>query len=134
MKQKPTKAELDFNFRLKKVLIKYPYLKKENQKVFKHHYGWYILDVYIGSLRLGFEIDGGYHWNSKQLDRDLKRDSFFDSQDIKLIHFPNSKLNSSGKRKHIEYEIELIIEKRIGELRSIRPLQYIKLKQRLEKA
>ena len=128
MRQHPTKEEISFIKRIKKVLKeKYPYLHIKQQAVFQHPFGYYIVDSYLPQLRLGFEIDGGYHWNSKQLDKDLKRDYFFDSNDVLLIHIPNSKLNNQRKRKGIEIFIEKIIEKRIGEVRQKAPLKYKKL-------
>lgn len=129
MKNNPTQSELLFYKRLKKVLKEhYPYIRPYVQHPFSHPRGWYIIDFYLGSIRLGFEIDGGYHWNNKQLDKDLERDSFFDSKDIKLMHIPNTRIDNQRKRKSIENKLKEIIEKRIGEIRKITPSKYNKLR------
>lgn len=80
---------------------------------FSHEYGFYIVDFYIGALKLGFEIDGGYHWGDKQINKDLKRDEFFlRNKNILLVHIPNSRLDSNRKRKSFKKELIEILKKR----------------------
>jgi len=109
-----TKAEIKFKRIILQVLrTNFPvYRHSLNTQVrFNHPRGFYIVDFYIGQLKVAFEIDGGYHWNSNQIDRDLKRDHFLNTQHrIVIKHIPNNDILKGGRRKKkmIQDVIQLI--------------------------
>lgn len=65
-------------------------IKYYSQYPFKTKTSFIIVDFYIPSCRLVFEIDGAYH--DKQLKKDKNRDLFLSIKGIKVIRFNNSKV------------------------------------------
>ena len=114
-----TPAETEFKRLLLRHLRKYfpeYYGSVSTQVPFKHPRGFYIVDFYIGPLKLAFEIDGGYHWGSSQLDKDLARDHFLNTEHFILVkHIANEDVlvNGPGKRRMVS-DIILLISKRIA--------------------
>ena len=117
LKRNQTKEELKFYRILKKcVESNFPELTHGigKQVPIRHPRGFYVLDFYIGSIKMAFEIDGGYHWKSKQLDKALKRDSFLEYyKNIKVLHLPNSDINNKRYKKRLILLITERIQKRI---------------------
>ncbi len=60
--------------------------------------GRYIADFYIPSAHLAIELDGSQHFEEKGLAYDSARDSFFASQGILVLRYPNNEVtqNFSG--------------------------------------
>jgi len=98
LKHNQTKEEIIFFKILTQVLkSSFPYFVGcvGKQVPVTHRKGFFILDFYIAKIRTAFEIDGGYHWNSEQLDKDLRRDSILEKEkNIIALHFPNSDIFS----------------------------------------
>jgi len=109
LKGNQTKEELKFGRILKKCLQEnFPELQHcyGKQIPIRHPRGFYILDFYIGAIKLGFEIDGGYHWGDKQLDKDLKRDNFLKSEkSIILRHIPNIAVYNKKLKKELKKDL-----------------------------
>lgn len=69
-------------------------------KKFRRQYGVgkYFLDFYCPEMRLGIELDGSTHDNPESFKKDIERENFITSQNIKVIRFLNkdvlSNLNS----------------------------------------
>lgn len=83
------------------------------QVLLRHDKGFYILDFYIGKIKLAFEIDGKYHWGDKQLDKDLKRDTFLEnSKNIMMVHISNNRVLNKKKKKLLKEELIQLIDAR----------------------
>jgi len=67
-------------------------IKYYSQYPFKTKTSFIIVDFYIPSCRLVFEIDGSYH--DKQLKKDKNRDLFLSIKGIKVIRFKNSEVKN----------------------------------------
>ena len=122
LKLNQTKEEIKFFHLLQRCLIEnFPELQHhiDKQVPIEHSRGFYILDFYIGSLKLCFEIDGGYHWSDKQLDKDLKRDHFLISEkSIIVYHIPNSAVATNKSRRKLKPKlIEWIRRRKITKKR-----------------
>jgi len=117
LKRNQTREELKFYRLLKRCILEnFPHMQHcvGKQVPISHPRGFYILDFYIGTLRLAFEIDGKYHWNDKQLDKDLKRDSFLKyEKSIIVHHIPNVDLNRSRFKRELRLKVRKWIEDRI---------------------
>ena len=116
LKQNQTKAERKFKrFLLRCLKDNFPTLGFCTQVPIRHDRGFYILDFYIGRLKMAFEIDGEYHWQSNQLDKDLKRDAFLQKERyIKVYHIPNKDILRGGKRhKALQENLIIWIKNRI---------------------
>lgn len=115
LKHAQTKAEIRFFHILQRVIKEfYPDYRDSVQKQvpIRHSKGFFIIDFYIGALQIGFEIDGGYHWQSHQLDQDLRRDEILHKEKhIKLYHFGNDTV--LGRPKEIRERLVYAIDKRI---------------------
>ena len=116
LKRNQTPSELKFYKLLKECIAEnFPelvgYVGK--QVPISHPRGFYILDFYIGRIKIAFEIDGGYHWSDKQLGKDLKRDSFFEyKKNIKMHHIPNNDLKRGKRKKELKEKLIFWIKKR----------------------
>ena len=55
--------------------------------------GNYIADFYIASAKVIIEIDGSQHYESKGLERDKERDSYFLGIGIKVLRYTNIDIN-----------------------------------------
>lgn len=115
LRQNQTPSELRFKHLLSDLAREtFPSLSYFKQSPFRHDKGFYIVDFLLPHLKLGFELDGGYHF--KQIDKDLKRDYFFMSKNIVLYHFPNSFILRKGKLKRLAVKsiVAYIIAKHMG--------------------
>lgn len=86
MRKDPTEGELCFKQILKYFDIKFNsqhVIETNNSKVF-------ILDFYVKSMKLCFEIDGGYHKLDDQIKKDKIRDAELCKLGISTIRFANS--------------------------------------------
>jgi len=118
LKQHQTKAERKFfKLLLRCLRDNFPELPPGAgvQVPIRHSRGFYVLDFYIGCIKLAFEIDGGYHWQNNQLDRDLKRDATLQKEKhIRVYHIPNRDALASGaRRKILEQKLIVWIKNRI---------------------
>ena len=52
-------------------------------------FGPYILDFYCHELRLAIELDGGQHYEPKQLAHDAHRTAFLQDRGLRVIRFTN---------------------------------------------
>ena len=71
--------------------------RKMNNLKFQRQYGVgpYILDFFCPQIRLAVELDGDYHQN--EVDYDKERELFLQDKDIKVIRFWNEEvLNNLG--------------------------------------
>jgi len=84
LKYRATHYELLFKTLLDALSIKY-----EFQKVM---WGNKIVDFYLPDYRIIIEIDGGYHNNLVQKNKDLKRDTNFCLGGLKVIRFTNQEV------------------------------------------
>jgi very-short-patch-repair endonuclease len=76
------------NKMVRKIAVKYFGFKMKVEKV----YVPYILDIYIPSIRVGIEIDGGVH--DRQFGYDNRRDQFlFDQYGIRMFRFTNAQVH-----------------------------------------
>jgi very-short-patch-repair endonuclease len=93
------------------------------QHAIPHHKGFYIIDFYIGKLKVGFEIDGGYHWKDTQLNKDLHRDEFLRTEHgVCIYHFPNSRVleePASVKEELIKILRQRVAAKRLYKIRKM---------------
>ncbi len=55
----------------------------------QHPIGVYILDFYCHRLRLSIEVDGGYHLNADQKEKDRNRTTYLKDMGIKELRFWN---------------------------------------------
>ncbi|MBR3509449.1 MAG: DUF559 domain-containing protein [Lachnospiraceae bacterium] len=72
----------------------YDFLKKlpfsvNRQKVI----GNYIVDFYIAKAKVVIEVDGSQHYESKGLEKDKERDSYFREIGIKVLRYTNLDIN-----------------------------------------
>lgn len=75
-------------------------LKRSAQKQYKIHVGKkiYFLDFYLPKYKIAIEVDGGYHANQAQIDKDKSRDSDLRSIGIITMRIPNEDVWSLYKR------------------------------------
>lgn len=70
-KKAPTRAERSFRALLRSVGVKFI-----PEKVIYNKKSFYIIDFYIPDRRLCIELDGGYHNEPEQKEKDVKRDKY----------------------------------------------------------
>jgi very-short-patch-repair endonuclease len=58
----------------------------------QHPISRYVLDFYYHKLRLSIEIDGGYHLQKEQREKDLERTDYLKSLGISEIRFTNKQI------------------------------------------
>lgn len=92
LKQKP----LDFKFRRQHLIHRY------------------ILDFYCHKLRLSIEVDGGYHLNAEQKEKDKERTTYLDSVGIKEIRFSNKEVKANIEKVQSIIEDELSRDTPLG--------------------
>ena len=90
----------DYSQKLRKDMTKeerhlwYDFLKKlpftvNRQKVICN----YIVDFYIAKAKVVIEVDGSQHYESKGLEKDKERDSYFREIGIKVLRYTNLDIN-----------------------------------------
>jgi len=68
----------------------------------------YILDFYCHKKRLPIEIDGGYHANENQREKDLVRTSYLKKIGINEIRFSNDQIFNQLKEVKLAIRSELL--------------------------
>lgn len=58
----------------------------------QHPFGSFVLDFYCHKLRISIEVDGEYHLNSEQRERDAERTSYIESLGITEYRFTNKEI------------------------------------------
>ena len=73
----------------------------------QHPINKYILDFYCHRKRLSIEIDGGYHLNIEQKEKDNERTKYLKSVGIKEVRFTNKQVMGDKEKivKQIEAEL-----------------------------
>ncbi|MDR0828744.1 MAG: endonuclease domain-containing protein [Prevotellaceae bacterium] len=69
--------------------------KKVNQLKFRRQHPLkvgFILDFYCAEIKLGIEIDGGYHSEKEQQERDAERTKIINQYEIRIIRFTNDEV------------------------------------------
>jgi len=71
--------------------------------------GPYVVDFICHAARLAIEIDGGQHFESKQEQRDARRDAYLASKGFRVLRFNNYDvmINRQGVLETIAAAIEL---------------------------
>jgi very-short-patch-repair endonuclease len=70
--------------------------KIEGQKFRRQHpIGRFILDFYCHALKLGIEIDGGYHQGFMQKEYDKERTDLLETEEITVIRFENQDITDN---------------------------------------
>lgn len=54
--------------------------------------GTFILDFYAKKIKLGIEVDGGYHSTKEMQLKDLNRNKYFSNLGIHMLHFSNAEI------------------------------------------
>lgn len=91
-------------------LIVWEYLKQKRGKLKfrrQHPINAYILDFYCHQLRLAIEIDGKYHLNKEQREKDKDRTAYLNSMGIEVIRFANEMVLANFEE--VVYKIDSII-------------------------
>ncbi len=60
----------------------------------QHPIAGYVLDFYCHKLKLSIEIDGGYHLNKEQKEKDIARTAYLNSVGITEYRFTNQEILS----------------------------------------
>lgn len=76
----------------------------------QHPMNIYILDFYCHQLKLGIEVDGGYHLEPEQKARDEERTGIIESFQVKIIRFNNEEVltDISGVLKRLKEFIDTL--------------------------
>lgn len=93
--QRATKYEKDFSLFLVKNKIKFEFQKivpiTMDSKIVK----FFICDFYIPKKKLIIEIDGDYHLNREQVEKDRIKDYYLQGLKYKVIRIKNSEIENS---------------------------------------
>lgn len=84
-----TKAELLFKSNLDLYEIEY-----EFQKEIITRKSFIVADFYIPALRLMVELDGGYHFNKEQKEKDRQKDIEYRSRGFKILRMQNERVST----------------------------------------
>lgn len=105
LKKRPTEAEMVF----KDCLISAPMynrrlLRSDKKRIFQYPIpvsnSFYILDFFIESLSLGFEINGGIHNTTKGIEKDSRRrQQLEDEWGISVVDLDNQYVLANGRDK-----------------------------------
>jgi len=57
--------------------------------------GKYIVDFYCHSAQLAVEIDGGQHFDTERMQKDIKRTKMLNSYGIKVLRFTNNEIDNN---------------------------------------
>lgn len=58
----------------------------------QHPAGAFVLDFYCASARLTIEVDGEYHADPAQIERDRRRDAWLASRDVRVLRVPAAEI------------------------------------------
>ena len=78
----------------------------------QYRIGKYILDFYAPSLKLAIEIDGGHHYEDREIEYDQMRTKFLNEKGIAVLRFTNADVDRDLKG------VVLSINNAISELKS----------------
>ena len=69
--------------------------------------GNYIVDFYCAKANLVIELDGSQHYEEVNMNKDIERTKFLESQGLKVIRIPNSEINNNfrGVCEYIDIEV-----------------------------
>ena len=83
LRNKGTSAEAE--------LWKYISNKKLEGRKFRrqHSVGYFILDFYCPSEKLGIELDGEHHYWQEGIDEDIKKEMYLKKHSIRVLRFEN---------------------------------------------
>ena len=91
-----------------KILWEYLKTKSSATKFRRQHpIGGYVLDFYCHNLRLSIEIDGRYHLEKEQKEKDKERTNYLSNVGIKEIRFSNEEV--TNKFQQIKERIDSIL-------------------------
>ena len=68
----------------------------------QHPVGAFVLDFYCEELKVAIEIDGGYHLDPRQRERDTERQDVLESRGIRFIRIP-AELVATDRTRIIHY-------------------------------
>lgn len=99
--KKQTDSEKRFKIFLNRIGVKY-----EFQKIIFYDSSFYIVDFYLPSRKIVFEIDGGYHNSKEQKSKDNKRTGIIKNYGVKKVYrFTNEETTNTSecvsRLKHI---------------------------------
>ncbi|WP_298951923.1 endonuclease domain-containing protein [uncultured Nonlabens sp.] len=77
----------------------------------QHPFNLYILDFYCHKLRLGIEVDGGYHFTRQQQEKDRDRTLEISKYKVDVIRFTDVEVIQDFEK--VQNEIEAIIKDRL---------------------
>lgn len=60
---------------------------KETQFRRQHSMGNFVMDFYCPEKKLGIELDGNYHYNEAQMEKDRKRTALLNAYGIRILKF-----------------------------------------------
>ncbi len=74
----------------------YDFLKNLNVTIHRQKViGNYIADFYCASKKLVIELDGGHHYDDKEIIYDNERTAYFKSIGISVIRYTNTEINKN---------------------------------------
>ncbi len=62
----------------------------------QHQLGPYVLDFYCHEHRLAIELDGGQHFEAREIERDARRTRFIEARGIRVVRFTDAELFCEG--------------------------------------
>ena len=74
----------------------------------------YILDFYCPVCRLAVELDGGQHYEQKNMEYDKARDKYLKDKNIKVLRFSNSDIDRNFEGVCQAIELALTIPPSVG--------------------
>jgi len=89
LREHATEHELFFEYNLKRLKIKHQFQKGV---IDKDHF--MIPDFFIQSLNMVVELDGGYHYSSKQQYRDYYKDKHYEERGFRILRMKNEDVYS----------------------------------------
>ena len=82
LRKTPTKAEGLLWFKIRNEQLGYKFRRQ-------HGIGRYIADFYCPELKLAVEIDGGVHFEEKNIVKDKQREEYFKKLGIAMVRYTN---------------------------------------------
>jgi very-short-patch-repair endonuclease len=110
--KRQTPSELKFTEMLKEFNIRFM-----SQKGFIAGNNFCIVDFYLPDYKTCIEIDGGYHYESSQITRDLNRDYYLNKQrNFGVLHIDNNSIEKIDKNNLMLILFELKSKRSICKL------------------
>ena len=57
--------------------------------------GQYILDFYCAKAKIAVELDGSQHFEPEEIEKDLRRTHYLNSQGIYVVRIPNNEISNN---------------------------------------